>query len=340
MYNFAILCKTCYRDIECLKLLLSSIKKYNIDHIPVCLCIAKTEKKLLIPVINEFKPNLNINIFYDEDIISSYCNEKIKEMDNWLFQQFIKLSFYKTNFAKHYLLIDSDCYFIQEFKEEFFLFEKNTPYFPITGHTKAERFPLQILYDWDINYKNNSIISDYVGYKGESITIDMPFIITTEYMKKLEIFIKNKGHSLLDILELKPYEMQWYLEFVVAQNLPYKFSTSFFLPLHLDVQYQVYRLLGFDENIIKKNYLGILMNKGHVKSIRFKPLFIGTHFIRPLLRFYYLLTKTRYDYKKETNFLQNIFSIRNKYNTDGKKYKIITILYTKIKLKIKNKLNT
>lgn len=173
----------------------------------------------------------------------------------------------------------------------------------MTTHTKAERFPLQLIYKNDSTFKQIGNISEFIGFEGNEITIDVPFVLTSDYMAKFEDYLKNKGCDFETILNIEPCKMQWYLEYVVTNNLPYMYTSAFFLPLHIDTQYQVYRLLGFYEDIIKKNYLGILMNKGHVKSIKFKPLFIGKYFVRPLLRLHYKLTKNRYDYKKKTNLI-------------------------------------
>lgn len=334
-HNLAIFCKTCYRDVENLKILLESITKYNAEKIPVCLCFSRKEKELLLPIINNYQNN--ITVFFDEDICTITDKYNDQFMQDWMSQQYVKLNFYKTNFAKHYLLIDTDCYFIKEFRIKNFLYKEEIPYLPITGHTKAERLPLQLIYQNDLTFNRElDAISKFLDYEGNNITIDMPFVLSSEYMQRFDEYLKNKNYTFKDILSIVPNEMQWYLEFCIANELKYKYTTSFFFPMHIDAQYQIFRWLGYDENIIKKNYLGILMNKGHVKSLKFRPLWIGTCIIRPLIRILYLLTRKRYDYPRKYNLFAHIFSIKNEYRTNGKKYKVLTILGIKMKFRIHN----
>lgn len=133
-----------------------------------------------------------------------------------------------------------------------------------------------------------------VGYKGPYITIEMPFVMTSDYMKDFcENFLSNNGYTIRTFLEKYPQEMQHYCEYIVAKRFSYQACNVFFLPLHFETQYQIMRWLGFDEKLITSQYLGILMNKGHVKSIKFKPNLIGKYIIKPLIYLNYKLTNSR-----------------------------------------------
>ena len=332
-HNLAIFCKTCIRDIECLKQLLKSIKDFNKDNIPVCVSIARNEENVLTPIINSY--DKNIKIFIDEDITSyNYNNDDILLKD-WIPQQFVKLELYKTNFARHYLIIDSDCYFIKDFYIKDFLYDKDIPYIPVSDYYKAEKFAFQLLQNPPIVDKER-VISNFLNRNGKPVYMDMPWILTSEYMKMFENYLTEKNTNFKDIILLLPFEMQWYLEFVLSKNLPYVPCSTLFFVMHLETQYQIYRWLGFDEEIIKREYLGICMNKGYVKSTKFKPLWIGSHIIRNLIRLNYKMTKGRYDYKKETNlsFWQNIFSITNEYKNKVKTHKVYTFLGLRFKRRI------
>lgn len=318
-HKLAIFCKTCIRDLECFKLLLESISKFNKDSIPVCISISKKEQEIIVPFVENY--NLNIKIFIDEEI-SDYKIQPThdKEFNDWMPQQFVKLDLYKTNFAEHYLIIDSDCYFIKDFFQSDFLYNDETPYLPITDHTKAERISLSLLYD----KTDNTPIDDFLGIKYKSISIDMPFILTSDYMKKFEEYLKNRNTNFQDILNISPYEMQWYLEWVLSQQLPYMPCSALFLPIHIETQYQIFRWLGFDEEVIKQNYMGIVMNKGHVKSTKYKPLWIGQNIIRRLIRYHHKHTVGRYDYKKRLP----LFSV---IKTDT--HKVFSILFIRIRIR-------
>lgn len=336
-YNLAIFCKTCIRDVECLKQLLQSINSFNKDNIPVCVSIARKEESILTPIIKSF--DNSITIFIDEDINPYvYENKEDLLLNDWIPQQLVKLELYKTSFAKHYIIIDSDCYFIKDFYIKDFLFNDDVPYIPITDYFRAEKFPFQLLSDL-VGREWQNPVSEFLNRKGKPVTIDLPWVLTSDYMELFERYLAERNKNFKDIIMLSPFEMQWYLEFVLLQDLPYIPCSTLFFPFHIETQYQIYRWLGFDEDIIKNEYLGIVMNKGHVKSIRYKPLWFGQNIIRRLIRLNYERTKGRDDYKtknKKISLLKTIFSVTNHYSSN-KKYKVITILGIKFKIKTMNK---
>ena len=335
-HNLAIFCKTCVRDIENLKLLLSSIKEFNKDNIPICVSIAKKEKEILEPLFLSY--DMNITVFYDEDITrNSYKDQNDAFMRDWVSQQYVKMDFYKTKFAKHYVVMDTDSYFIKDFHISDFLYDENTPYIPIIDHTKGERILQSLLYPANLFEKQWFLnINNYFRQTLKSIAIDNPWVLTSDYMEKFEAFLKNKGDNFYKIFEIEPSEMQWYISWILFADLKFKPTTAFFFWFHIETQYQIFRWLGFDEDIFKRNYLGIIMNKGHVKSIKYKPLWIGQHIIRPIIQWHYEKTKGRNDYEKITTtsmtILQKVFSVTNEYKNNIK-HKVVIILGIKIKLK-------
>lgn len=318
-HKLAIFCKTCIRDLENFKLLLESISKFNKDNIPVSISISRKEQEVIVSFVKNY--NLNVEIFIDEEI-SDYKIQTTpdKEFNDWMPQQFVKLDLYKTNFAEHYLIIDSDCYFIKDFYQSDFLYNGETPYLPVTDHTKAERIFLSLLYD----KTDNTPIDNFLGIKCKSISIDMPFVLTSNYMKKFEEYLNCRNANFQDILNISPYEMQWYLEWVLSQQLPYMPCSALFLPIHIETQYQIFRLLGFDEEVIKQNYIGIVMNKGHVKSTKYKPMWFGQNIIRRLIKYHYKRTAGRCDYKRSLP----LFSI-----TKTDTHKVFSILFFRIRIR-------
>lgn len=329
-HKLVIFCKTCIRDIKNFQLLLDSIKKYNKENIPVCISVSRKEQSFFINFLSTC--NYFVHVFIDEDITNFKYQGNDLFYKDWLPQQFVKLELYKTNFAKHYIIIDSDCYFIKDFYIKDFLFDNDTPYLPITGHTKGERSCLSLISEDNSSY--DSITEKFFGKTYRSITIDMPFVLTSEYVKNFESYLKKRNSSFKEIILLMPFEMQWYLEYVLLSRCKYMPTTAFFIPFHIEVQYQVFRWLGYDEDVFRKNYLGICMNKGHVKSIRYQPLFFGKYIIRKIINQYYNKTKGRSDYNIEAkNSISKIFSIKNMNSKSGL-HREITIFGIKIKFRI------
>ncbi len=295
--RLAFFIKACVRDIECFEQLVKSIKRFNKDNIPICISVAQSEYEVFQERLKSM--NIDCTIFIDEEIAANYSFSSDKFLQIWTYQQLVKLEFYKTNFAEHYILIDCDGYFIQDFYISDFIYE-GKPCLPLSGHTKAERLPMSIMYKEAKKYKSYNVREItkekiFFGKSYPTLTLDMPFVLTSEYVRMFEEYCLKKGKTFLDMLKIEPAEMQWYVDFILSFNLPFQPVTAFFIPFHLQAQYQVYRLMGFEEKDFIPNYLGILLNKGHVNDITYKPSFIGKYIIRPLLNRYYKITKGRYD---------------------------------------------
>jgi hypothetical protein len=84
MDKIVIYTKTYKGDLERVKVLIDSIKKYNKDGIPFYISIPKSDEFL-------FKTNIDVDyvkIVYDEDIVNI-------GVQNWHTQQIVKSSFWK-----------------------------------------------------------------------------------------------------------------------------------------------------------------------------------------------------------------------------------------------------
>lgn len=301
-YDFVLFCKTCLRDTKSLIIQADSIKKYNIENIPYYISVEKAE-------YNEFKKlkdkySFTFEILVDEKISKSLNNTKYNA-DKYINQQIVKLEFYKTNIAKHYLVLDSDCYFIRNFHLHDFLEDSETPYLPITSGITSERFFWTIFLRKKENIKSKKIepkekknisVEEFIGRKGKYYTIEMPFPVTSEYMRNFENdFLKvQKKLSLAETLIKYPCEMQLYCNYVLKEKFRFRASNALFFPNHFDTGYQIIRWLGFDEKVLAQQYLGILMNKGYVKSLKFTPNIFGKYVVRNLLHFHYYMTKQRF----------------------------------------------
>lgn len=332
MHLLAIFCKTCMRDVENLKLLLESIKNFNRDDLPICLSIAREEREDLEPIIKNF--GLNTTIFFDDEICPYRYENSDKFMQGWISQQYVKLNLYKTNFAKHYIIMDSDSYFIKDFYKKDFLYNEDIPYLPVTDHTKAERIFLSLFYKFKPVTKENPMDKVF-GICRQSITLDNPWVLTSDYIKQFEEYLETKGLDFPKIIALYYCEMDWYLRWVLYKNFPFQPTSAFFIPFHVETQYQIFRWLGYDEEIFKQNYLGVLMNKGHVKSIKYKPCWIGQNIIRKIIKYNYSKTAGRNDYCQQCqpSLLENIFSVKESTKLDCKR-RVIKILGIKFSFKL------
>ena len=132
-HNFILFCKTFSGDIDTFLIQAKSVNKYNINNIPYYVSIPEHE----IELFNKLKHEKSLNF---EIISDSHISNLIQEKNftpngftaDYINQQLVKLEFAKTDIAKHYLVLDADCYFIRNFDVSDFLLDDDTPYLPFT----------------------------------------------------------------------------------------------------------------------------------------------------------------------------------------------------------------
>lgn len=304
-FDLVIFCKTFKRDIDCFIIQALSIKKHNIENIPYYISVPTEDIDIFEELKEKYK--LTYSILADEEISqlvkeNEYDNKAFNV--NYINQQLVKFEFSKTNIAKHYIVLDGDCYFIKNFVASDFLLDSDTPYMPLTEGNKGDRLLFQLYNNndycsWNHKIKNNekepATSQEFIGREGKYYTLEMPYIITSSYIMDFENnFLKNKKHMTLKETLIKyPCEMQLYVDYVLYKKFKYQACNAFFLPNHHETMYQISRWLGFDEDIIANNYLGILMNKGYVKSLKFKPNFVGKYIIRNIIKLHNKISKQR-----------------------------------------------
>lgn len=144
-YDLVIFCKTFIRDIDCFLIQAQSVKEFNVDNIPYYISVPSED-------IGEFeklkeKYALTYQILADEDISELLTENDYKDSAHnvsYINQQLVKFEFSRMNIAKHYIVMDGDCYFIRNFYISDFLLDSNTPYMPLTEGIKGDRILFQL----------------------------------------------------------------------------------------------------------------------------------------------------------------------------------------------------
>ena len=257
MKPLVIYTKTFSRDLIRLKVLIESVKEYNEDNLPFYISIPKSEFSL-------FKNNIDtdyVNIIFDEDITN--INEQ-----SWHSQQIVKSNFWRLDLCENYLMVDSDSYFIKNFKTNDFLYG-STPY--TVCHEQKE------LFNWSSKFGDDTLgfnpkdgfMSDrnkimeifnrtgkYYDF-GPSPTIWSRVVwesFNTEYLLKYNL-------NFDDLINYCPSEFTWYGEWLlyskVIEIMPIE---PLFKVFHYSPEYQYYKQLQFSEENFKENYYGFVMS--------------------------------------------------------------------------------
>ncbi len=241
---------------------MKSIESYNTDSIPVYISVPSKDMELFRQELQGF----NYTLINEEDILKK--NPRIDmpllyQKRGWIQQQIIKSEFWRLDISDNYLVMDSDCVFLRAFGLDDFMAEDNTPYSIINEGKEVlqstERFGPSYARAGFI--KDRAPIRDMLGRKG--IIYDYgyaPFLWSRRVWESLdEQYLKPKGISFLDAVLSCDSEFTWYGESLIKYRaIPIYPRNELFKHYHYEHQYWADKSLGYTEEILKKDYLGVV----------------------------------------------------------------------------------
>jgi len=281
MHNLVLFCKTFIRDLNKIKTLKNSIDKFNTDKIPFFVVCPENEIEIFKKQLITGKEEYELRFFTDEEVIGKELIIKYKDR-GWVGQQFAKLLFYKKNVCNFYVILDSDLYFIQNFGINDFMYDDNTPYISITEERKEEYVKIQ----------------EYLKRKGKAYGfVRLGQVFSSKLLCDMEenLLLKN-NLTFEDLLEISPFEMQWYGEYYMLKR-PFKLypCSKLFKYFWSDEAYKKATREGLTvEDFIKEGCLGILMQTYWVKDDIYRPSL-----------FYVAIRKMRTIPRRTRNFIKN-----------------------------------
>lgn len=255
MENFILLIKSYKRDFDVLQILLDSIKKHNIDNIPVYIAVNDCDFYF-------FKENLEpkFNLLKDSHII------KTEIKNNWKYQQIIKSQIHKLGICKNYLCLDSDSEFIKDFYIKDFMYNDETPYtiihqqkdlFSWSSNKNKKKFNPKIEFERDRKH-----VMKILGRKGKIYDFGpSPVIWSCKVWESFEKNYLNKNNlTFEDVINQVPSEFSWYGEWLLIDKTINLYPLEpLFKVFHYKEQYIDYIREGHNIASISENYLGIVL---------------------------------------------------------------------------------
>lgn len=259
MYNLVLFCKSYIKDLLRVKILKESIDKFNKDNIPFYISCPKADLEKFRKTLITNNEKYEFFILTDEEILKMN-NIKTNMRQNWRTQQIIKLGFYKMNFCNHYAVFDSDCYFIQNFNIDNFMYDENTPYFCLREILAPN--------------KSQKIIQNYIKRKGKSYD----FTFNSQVFSKIVLenmeknLLKPNNFTLENIIEIHPWEFNWYGEWFLKSKLIDIYpSSGAVMVFWTQDHYQAARRNGTTiQDMINQGYIAIVMQNRHTKDEVYK----------------------------------------------------------------------
>ena len=262
MHKIVLYCKSYRGDLERVKILFDSVKKFNVDKIPFYLSCPKSDLELFVNTIND----KDFNIITDESINH---NENLynRGLPPRMLAFSTRLSIWKSKLAENYFCLDSDAYFIRNFYIKDFMFDEKTPF--TVMHEQKE------LFNWSLPRTTTLGFDPQIGFTQERNKImslfdrtgkcydfgPNPVIFHAKVLESLdEFYLKPNGLSTENLVSTSLDEYTWYGESLLAfDTIKIRPLEPIFKVFHYNGQYKDAKSQGYTEEHFSKLYLGIIM---------------------------------------------------------------------------------
>jgi hypothetical protein len=242
--------------------MITSVEEYNKDSLTLYISVPEDD----LPIFKNHIDKKNIILFSEREIVEKIPRLNIKELyaaPGWIRQQVIKSEFWRLEYSDNYLVIDSDCVFIRDFRRDDFIYENGTPYSII--HEGREF--LQTVATFGPKRARNHFLADRLPIKSElsrnGVTYDYgyaPFLWSAKvWISLYDNYLNPKGISFLEAIKIAPSEFTWYGEALLKyQAIKIYPREQFFMHYHYEAQLWLHRLIGVTKHILSKDYMGIV----------------------------------------------------------------------------------
>lgn len=269
MEKSVLFCKSYDRDMFRARRMAESVMRFNRDNLALYISVPEND-------LDSFKKcfgDLPCIFVTDEAILkkSAQFNGPLPGLyPPHLLQQLVKLEFWRLGFCKNYIWIDSDSYFIKDFKEKTFFFDEHTPFIfqseynkktelkrmshvPKKIREKRVRENVELISRFQKLFKNSGVLLNFSG--------SMPIAWSVKVLQSFnDEFLKKIGKNIYEILYEFPSELQLYGEYLYSSKIipihPKHFLFKSFL--YAD-DFYISQMQGEYEYSIAKDFYGICM---------------------------------------------------------------------------------
>jgi len=262
-----LFCKSYGKELHRAKRLADSVDIYNTDNIKFYVSVPQED----IEVFRKLLKNNKCFLLTDEEIIAETC-EVFGQIPGYfsrhLLQQLIKLEFWRMEKSENYAWVDSDSYFIKEFKISDFMYDDKTPY------TIMREFDLSAIQNsWNNIPKKlkERRINDRVEHIKKFKTVfgegfndyvfgdSTPIIWSSNVLKDLyENYLIPEKKTIFRLLSDFPCETYLYGYYLIHSNcIPVYPKQHMFKAFDYLDEFIVSEMMGGNECSIAKEYFGI-----------------------------------------------------------------------------------
>lgn len=286
--DLALFCKSYRQDLRRAVQLCRSVQEFNRDSIPFYLSVPAED----LDAFAESLKGLDVSLIADVEIVGK--NPRVEfgrfaKLPGGKAQQIVKAEFWRYGAAGNYLCLDSDSYFLRDFRHADFITPDGHPYTVMHEakellHFAALSGMARIARDRE---RECAEIMGIFGRKGRCFEFGpTPVIWSGRVWRDLDDkYLMPKGLNIIDAIDLHPGELRWYGEALLAlKSIPLLPIEPIFRCYHYEEQYYLYRKIGENETAVARNYLGLCMQSNWDKKLDLTRKFRFSKFRRAVKR--------------------------------------------------------
>lgn len=262
MIDFALYCKSYNVDVFRVKRLAASVARYNVDKIPFVVSCPAAHLELFQAQLQGYA----VTLICDEDIIQANPLHKVEQINSILghiSQQIIKSEFWRLEFSRSYLCLDSDCQFIRPFRQAEFLAPDGEPYTVMDEAREILMPTIAAKKDRVLeNYQREAAeIQQKIGRPGKAYNFgpNCPIWDARVWRSLEDGLLKPRNMSFAELILKFPNEMRWYgesvLKFGAIRLWP---SQPYFKMYHYGWHLRMDRRLNITEDMLSLLYCGVV----------------------------------------------------------------------------------
>lgn len=265
MTAVSLLVKSHKADLEYATRLMDSMKRHNVDDLPVFVVVPPEDVDAFQSVaqgVAEVLPETLLAEHLASEPTAGFSAGYIN-------QEIVKLAFWELGASDNYFCVDSDAQFIRDFTSDDFMADATTPFTILTEDKDLQVDPFYFNRIWQGRAKALRVIAQEVGYTGLwPVTVHGHAIFSATVLKSFqEEFLAPRGWDYADALRLSPYEPSWYNAWLLQRRpIPVIRREPLVKTFHTPVDHLDYALRGLGARDVARGFLAVVVNSNFTRS--------------------------------------------------------------------------
>ena len=265
MYSFGILIKSFGDDARSATRLIDSVRRFNVENIPVWLVVPDDDVRLFSEMSNGVA-----QVLAESDFGQHLVDEPVAGVrPGYINQEIVKLAFWELGLAANYLPVDSDAVFLRPFRVSDFMHSADVPYTVLLEDRDLQVDADYFATHWQGREKVLRHIQAEVGLEDPRLlTCHGHQVLSSVVLRSLrEDFLEPRGWSYARMLEDGPYEFSWYNFWLQKSKvIPIELREPYFKVIHSAKQHTDMLIEGVTLDDVARGYLGIIVNSNFAKA--------------------------------------------------------------------------